>query len=146
MTRDAHICGDEVEHRLVGLAFGKELHERNPETFLEDLGRIDRHGSRRDTADVGVMHERGRVALDLVVHKDRFDQVNVREMHSPASIRVIEDENVPGSHAGSRLADEIAHRVGERPEMQRGREALGDEPSVTVANCRRIVERVPDDR
>ena len=123
-----------------------ELEERQAKALLEDLGRVDGDASGRDAADVGVVGERRRVPLELVVDEDRLDHVDVGQVLPAVAVRVVGDEDVSRTRRLGVLLAEVAHHRREAPELHREREALRDEPAVAVAEGGGVVHRVPDDR
>ena len=137
---------DDAEERLVLRPRVVELEERQAKAFLEDLGRVDGDAPGRDAADVGVVGERRRVPLELVVDEDRLDHVDVGQVLPAVAVRVVGDEDVSRTRRVGVLLAEVAHHRREAPELHREREALRDEAAVAVAEGRGVVHRVPDDR
>ena len=84
-------------------------------------------------------------ALQAVPGEDRLEHEDVGQVHA-AGIGIVEDEDVAGPDAVGEAVDDDIHRVRHRAEMQRDGLGLAEDPAVAVAERRRIVEHVADDR
>ena len=67
-----------------------------------------------------------------LAEEDRLEQVEVRQVRA-ALVRVVEQERVARLDPSVELADDLAHRVRDRAEVERQGQPLGDEPALRVA-------------
>ena len=137
---------DDAEKLLVLDPAVVQLEERQAEALLEDLRRMDGDAPRGDSADVGVVGQRGGVPLQLVLDEDRLDHVDVGQVLPAGAVRVVGNEDVAGTRGVGVLGAEVPHHRREAAELHREGEALRDEAAVAVAEGGGVVHRVANDR
>ncbi len=146
LDRLARVLLDDPHHRLVLAAGLVELEQRQPQPLLVDLGRV--HGDRpgREPADVDVMRHRRGVPLELAPVEDRLDHVHVRQVLAAEAVRVVGEEDVARVDVLAEVLPDVPHDRRERPELDGEGQPLRDQLAVAVAERRRVVHRVADDR
>ena len=129
---NAHVAGDDLEQRPVGLAAVVELEDRDLEPFLEDFRRVDGVAAGGASADVGIVRDAGGEANQSLGTKHRLEDEDVRQMHA-AFVGIIHDEDVTGIDIAGELAGERLDGIRDRPEMHGDTKPLGDQPALRVA-------------
>jgi len=142
----AGVLLDDAEQLPVRFPRLVELEQRQPQAFLVDLRRVDGDAPGRDAADVAVMGHRRRISVHRPVDEERLDDVEIRQMLAAGAVRVVADEDVPGGHVVAELAQQHLHDVREGTELNRQRQPLSHDLSVTVANGRGVVHGIPHHR
>ena len=147
----AHVERNHVPQRVVRLAAGHELDDRQPQPFLEDLLGAERVAAGDDPAHVGVMRHRGRprdepaVRSRVVAREDGCRDVDVGQVLAIRGVGVVEDEHVARVDAPVILADELAHRVVEAAHVHGRADSLGQGESLGVDQGGGEVERIAHD-
>ena len=146
-----HVERDHVPQRLVRLAAGHELHDREPQPFLEDLLGAERVAAGDDSAHVGVVRHRGRPCDEPALRgaafagEDRRRDVDVGQVLAVGGVGIVEDEHVARVDAPVVLADEPSHRVVEAAHVHGSADALGEGEPFGVEQRGGEVERVAHD-
>ena len=147
----AHVEGDHVPQRMVGLAAGHELHDRQPQPFLEYFLGAERVAAGDDPAHVGVVRHRGRpcdqpgLRSSAFARENRGRDVDVGQVLAVGGVGVVEDEHVAGVDAPVVLGDELSHRVVEAAHVHGGANPLREGEPVGVEEGGGEVERVAHD-
>ncbi len=134
LVGNTHIRSDDVPDRRVLPAGRLQFEERQAQPLLEDVDGADRVAAGHEAADVVLMRDRRRPALDLPIDEDRPDHIDVRQMLTGRQIGIVEDEEIPLGDPALGHRDQVLHRVEEATQMKRGREALRQGVARRVAN------------
>ena len=111
-VRQARVDVEDVEDRLVGHALGEELHRRDADALLEDLGRVGGHRAGHIAADIVPVRDVGDPGDKLAVGEDRRREHHVVEMRDAAVVGVVRGEDVARLDALEReLLQDAFHRL-----------------------------------
>jgi hypothetical protein len=127
LHRHACVLFKDAQQHLVRLAGLVELHDRQANSFLENLGRVDGGGARCDAADVAMMRHRAGPAFDGAVMEDRLHDVEVGQVLPAGAVRVVIEINVTRLSGRRVISHQDAHPVRERAELNSKRQPLRDE-------------------
>ena len=151
LLRGAHIERDHVPQRLIRLAAGHELHDREPQALLEYLLGAERVAAGDDAAHVGVVRHGGRPGDEPVRRgptfegEDRCRDVDVGQVLAVGGVGIVEDEHVPRVDAPVVLDDELAHRVVEAAHVHGRADPLREGEPFDIEEGGGEVERVAHD-
>ena len=138
LARRAHVAQDQPEQVLVDRAVPHEQRRRDDEPFLDVL-LVEADAARRPATDVEVVGHRRDVRDDPAVAEDRHDRRDVVEVDA-AEVAVVADEAVARAQPlGAVGRDDPRHEVGQRPEVGRLAERLGDDPARRIDDRARVV-------
>ena len=130
---------------LFGDAALVELHRRDAQALLEDLGRVGSIRPRHTPADIAVVGDDHGEAEQPLPGKDRLEHEDVGQVHA-AVIGVVEHDHVAGKHVIAEAFDDHVHRIGHRTEVQRDGLGLAEDAPLGVADRHGIIEHVAHDR
>ena len=144
-VRKAAVRADDRRQVAVELATTRDPDERQLQSLLEDLDRVGGPRARVLAADLRPVALRRGERDELVVHEDRPDHRDVREMAAAARVGVVRRHDVTGREI--RHQDErVARGLAEWPEEPRDAVALRDELAARVGEPDGEVEDLVDQR
>ena len=143
--RCPHIQTDQLPQGFVAYPLVDQLQDRDPESFLPDLRRPERVRSGNDAANIRMMRQSGRPALQRTAEIDRFDDIDIRQVLSRRGIRVVHDEVVFGIDIVADLRQHIPQSIEETAEMHWRADPLCECPALRIAQRRGEIERVTHD-
>ncbi len=129
LGRSAHIGQQQAQQLTVELPAAHDLHRRDAQPLLEDLGG-EGERARGHAADIGMVGAVGdEEGGALPPEKDRRHQGDVGQV-GPSAIGVVEKDRVAGREV--RALQGRRHRQGHRSEMHRDVGGLGHHPPLPV--------------
>ena len=137
--RDTDVVEDQVQDVLVQLALLKQLDRRDAQPLAKDRRGVGRKGAGQGTADIHLVAEHRGPADQFITVKDRDEDQKIVDVgdRSAAQIRVVEQDDI----AGVDRAVEAVHHL---PDIRA--ELADDHPAVGVADHRKLVVLLPNDR
>ena len=132
IARVADVQRDHVEHVLAQPPGLVELHRRDAQAFLVDLGRHRVVGAVGRAADVALMRAHDGPEQPLAAIEHRHERGDVRQM-AAAVIGVVHQDHVARLHVTHALLDR-ARRPGQCAHMHRNVVGLRDQPRLRVAD------------
>ena len=120
----------------VHLAALEELHWRQPQPLLLDLGRVRGESARHHAADVGPVAGVLQPAEQLAIDEERHGEAHVHEMRA-AEIGIVDDVDVAGlRRRGLALADQPDQLGASNTASCRRRPAGRTRPARSARRCR----------
>ena len=138
LTRAPEVGADQREDVGIDLAALHEAHGRDDEPLLVDLAR-HADAARRAAAHVDMVGDVGHVTEQHALVEDRRDECDVVQVHA-AQIGIVDQDAVTRRQPlGPVGADGARHDVGERAQVRRLGEGLGDRAQLPVEERAREV-------
>ena len=94
LIRHTNVCEDEAKYVLIEHTSAIELHGRNSQSFLEDLGCVRTKAARHVSANVRPVPSIGQEGKKLPTMEHWFDHANIHEMGA-TGVWIIDKEDVP---------------------------------------------------
>ena len=142
VVRVARRTEDPRQQRLVDLALRDQPTGLNDQPLLVERAR-DRHRPGHARPDVGMVCAIGDEGDQSALREERGHQCHIRQMR-PAEERIVEDHHVAVGPV--ERADDVRHRVGHAPEVNRDMGGLGAEVPVAIEDRAREIEPIADVR
>ena len=138
-VRRARVVEHDVEHALVEHALLIDAHRRDPEAFLPDRPRVERHRARHLAADIDHVAEDRREAHQDALVEDRHHHAPVVVVRDGAlaGIGIVPDEDVALVEVALELLNDC---------RDVGAELADDHAAAGVADHRELVVLLADDR
>jgi hypothetical protein len=133
----ADVQRDHVEHVLAQPTGLVELHWRNAQAFLVDLGRHRIVGAVGRAADIALMRAHDRPEQPLAAVEHRHEGGDIRQV-AAAVIGIVHQDHIARLH----VANVLLHRAGgpgQGADMHRNVVGLRDQPRLRIADCQREI-------
>ena len=138
---DAYVALDQAPQGLVALPAVEQLHRRDPQPLLVDLGRVRRVRAGDPAPDVSLVRGAARERDALAVHEHRLEHEDVGQVH-PALEGVVQGVDVALAHVVVVAVEDRGKGGPHRAEVHRQGEALGDDAAPGVGDRGREVHVV----
>ena len=151
LVGNADVGQDDGQDFLVHLALLEELHRRQAQAFLLDLGGAGRETARHHAADIGPVAGIGQPGEQLPPVEERLHEAHVHQMGA-TEIGIVDDEHVARIDlAGIVALHPLDHRLGRElhgaHEYRQAELALGDQRTVGgIVDAVRAVHALGDNR